>query len=336
MRLRLPPAPPPAPSSELPPELRWDAPAPTPIVLLGRREVLKALVAATAIAAAPVVGLRRTWAATRGRFFTAHERATLGALCDRIIPPDDAPGARALGAPAYIEGLLTAFDRRVPRIFAGGPFSNRNPYPDLDTGTASRRRPRNAFRHFVPLTRLQELRWRAEIFGSDKVRGADFGDAAAGGPLVGLRTVYRAGLKKVDQAAQAMAGKRFAALADADQDRVLRALDGGAFPRDPRRGNATFVDILIQHTLEGCFAVPEYGGNRHVGGWRLVGLEGDSQPLGYSLFSHALGDYVRPNSRPDHPMATPNPDELAGPVPLTPDGQRVQQTILSLTALLGE
>src|SRR5581483_10734216 len=186
-------------------------------------------------------------------------------------------------------------------------------------------------------TRLQELRWRAEIFGSDKVRGADFGDAAAGGPLVGLRTVYCAGLKKVDQAAQAMAGKRFAALADADQDRVLRALDGGAFPRDPRRGNATFVDILIQHTLEGCFAVPEYGGNRHVGGWRLVGLEGDSQPLGYSLFVTGMS-HIPPHyeQRPDHPMSTPNPDELPGPLPLTPDGQRVQQTILSLTALLGE
>src|SRR5882724_13504236 len=162
-------------------------------LLLGRREFLKALGVLAAALATPLTTLERAFAHARGRFFTGHERATLEALCDRIIPPDADPGASALGAARYIERFLTAFDHRVPLVFAGGPFSNRNPFPDNDDGTPSRRRPRNAFRRFIPLTRVQELRWRAELFGSASVPGADFNDAALG-PLPGLRDVYRASL----------------------------------------------------------------------------------------------------------------------------------------------
>src|SRR2546422_4658272 len=164
-------------------------PSSTSVLLVGRREFLQGLGVLLAALAAPATGVRRAYAAARGRFFTGHEFATLSALCDRVIPADDDPGARALGAAHYIERMLTAFDHRVPLVFAGGPFSNRNPFPDNDDGTPSRQRPRNAFRHFIPLTRVQELRWRAELFGSAKVRGADFNDAILR-PLVGLRTIY--------------------------------------------------------------------------------------------------------------------------------------------------
>jgi len=309
-------------------------PSPVPVRLVGRREFLQGLGVLLAALAAPLTGVRRAYAATRGRFFTGHEFATLAALCDRVIPPDHDPGGRALGAAHYIERLLTAFDHRVPLVFAGGPFSNRNPFPDNDDGTPSRRRPKDAFRHFVPLTRVQELRWRAELFGSAKVRGADFNDAALG-PLRGLRTIYRESLRTVDRTARAMHRRPFVRLGAAEQDAVFAALDTGPpsvrFARDPRRG-VTFIDILIEHTLEGCFAAPEYGGNRRLGGWRMLGLEGDDQPLGYSIFSRATGDYVE---RPDHPMSTPNPDELAAPRPIGPDAMNVQDTIIALTQIFG-
>src|SRR2546428_1183654 len=209
------PARPPAPEPPFPPAL-----------LLGRRELLKGLGVLLAALAAPVTGVRRAYAAARGRFFTGHEFATLSALCDRLIPPDHDPGARALGAAHYIERLLTAFDHRVPLVFAGGPFSDRNPFPDNDDGTPSRKRPKDAFRHFVPLTRVQELRWRAELFGSAKVPGADFNDAALG-PLRGLRTIYRESLRKVDRTARAMHRRPFVRLGAAQQDAVFAALDSG-------------------------------------------------------------------------------------------------------------
>src|SRR5437899_11326037 len=138
------------------------APPSPPALLLGRREFLKGLGVVLAALAAPATGVRRAYAAARGRFFTGHEFATLAALCDRVIPPDHDPGASALGAAHYIERMLTAFEHRVPLVFAGGPFSNRNPFPDNDDGTPSRRRPKNAFRHFIPPTPVQHPRCTAQ------------------------------------------------------------------------------------------------------------------------------------------------------------------------------
>ena len=307
-------------------------PRAAPGLLFGRRHFLKGLAAVLLALASPFTRLRQVYAAARGRFFTADELATLEALCDRILPADGGPGARDLGAPTYIERLLTAFDRPVPLIFAGGPFSDRNPFPDNATGTPSRKRPRDAFRHFIRLTRSQRLRWRAELFGSDHVAGAAFNDAAAGGPLPGLRQIYREGLRAVDRAARNMVGAPYAQLTSDQQDAILAVLDRTVFKPDARRG-MSFVDVLIQHTLEGCFSVPEYGGNRDGLGWALLGLEGDDQPLGYSIYSAAKDGY---NERPDHPMSTPNPDELAGPRALSPDGERIQQSIVMLATAVSK
>jgi gluconate 2-dehydrogenase gamma chain len=287
------------------------------LALLGRRDFMKALSVIAALAMIPLTPVRRR----RRGYLTAHEMATLAALCDCVIPPDHDPGASALGAPRYIDRLLSAFDRpdRPPRIFAGGPFSHRHDGP------------RNAVKDFLPLTRLEELRWRAELFGSAAVAGADVNDATLG-PLKGLRAIYREGLAKVDQ----VAGGSFVSLSSADRERVFAQLGRKIFTPDPRRGGLTFVDHLVQHTVEACLALPEYGGNRARMGWRMVGLEGDSAPLGYSIFSRARNDY---GERARHPVSTPNPDELAAdgtlvPRPLSSDGERVQSSIVRLTRLV--
>ena len=328
-------------SAPLPPEWRWenDAARRSAVVLLGRREFLKAATILLAALAVPVTRARRAFARARGAFFTAQEFATLEALVDRIIPPDHDPGAKALGAAAYIEGLLTAFDApgRVARIFAGGPFSNRNVFPDNKKGKPSHKRPKNELRNFIPPTRVQELRWRAELFGSDQVPGAAFNDAALGGPLVGLRQIYRDGLKKVDDMATAMSGKSYAKLPPAEQDQLLVLFDAGAFQPDTRRGGVTFIGIVIEHTLEGCFALPEYGGNRGRRGWKMLGLEGDNQPLGFSIYSEAKNGY---NERAHHPMSTANPDELRHgvltPRPISADATGIQDSIIMLAGLFGE
>jgi len=321
---------------------------PAPLLLLRRREFLKALVAVLAALAMPVTTFQRALAAARGRFFTKKELATLAAVCDRIIPPDADPGAKALGAATYIDRLLSAFDHRVPTIFAGGPFSNRNPYPNNADGTPGRKRPKNGFKKFMPLTRLQELRWRSELFGSaslytGKTDATSLAlqalDANLGGPLPGLRDLYRDGLAKLDELATTTAGGSYTTLTSAQQDLVLRAADGDRtrFPVDPRRGEH-FISILIRHTLEGCFSAPEYGGNKGGAGWRMLGLEGDDQPLGYSIFDQATNGY---NERADHPMSTPNPDELGPggvvvPKPLSADGLTMRNLIATLSGLFGD
>jgi hypothetical protein len=96
------------------------------------------------------------------------------------------------------------------------------------------------------------------------------------------------------------------------------------------------VDVVIRHVLEGCFAPPEYGGNRGARGWKLLGIEGDSQPLGYSLRRAGRGGY---RERRRHPMSTPNPDETgpggaAVPRPLSEDGLALQDAIADLAGFL--
>jgi Gluconate 2-dehydrogenase subunit 3 len=305
---------------------------------LDRRTFLQAAAVLAAGAAAPFAPVRRAWARSRRGlgFFTDAERATLAALCDRILPPDSDPGAAGLGAPAYIERLLTALDGIRPRIFAGGPYSGRHPFPDLRNGTPSARRPPNWFRRPAPLSLLQQLYWRAELFGGEAAGLPPHLEQQRLGHLRGLRDIYREGLANLDQAAVEAGGVPFAELAPPAQDDLLMRLDApGALPKEPVRG-ATFLDLVIRHTLEGCLAAPEYGGNRGGAGWRMVGIEGDSQPLGYSLYSEHLGAY---RERPDHPMSTPNPDELApdgslAPRPLTPDGAFIQDQISELTSFI--
>ncbi len=303
---------------------------------LQRRAFLRLLAAGLAALAAPAGFARRALARARGRFFTSDELATLGALCDTILPPDHHPGASELGAPAYIERLLLAVEKRRPHVFARGPFSGRAPFADPHDGVPSRRRPRNRFRVAVPLARLQRLYWTAEILGGEAAALPAHLTEQCGGGLRGLREIYRAGLRSLDERSTAQAGLRFADLLPAQREDLLRALDRpGGLAVEPVRGRS-FLDLAIQHVLEGCFAPPEYGGNRGARGWAMLGIEGDSQPLGYSLFSRETESY---RERRDHPMSTPNPDELApdgslAPRPLGADGAAIQQAISELTAIL--
>ena len=327
------------------PDLSRLAPPPPPepptpgravVLLLGRREFLKALAATGLVVSLPWLQVERAYAARRGRFFTARERKTLAALAESILPADHDPGGARLGIVDYVERLLTAFDHTPPTIYAGGPYSGRNPFIDYTKGAPSRKKPKNDFKHFIELTPLQALYWRWQIFGTTGLTAAEQArvapiDAQLGGPLTGLRDVYRKGLQQLDALAVSSAGRSFAKLSSDARDRVRDAAKK-SLPSDKRRGK-NFVGIAIQHTMEGAFAAPEYGGNRHGKGWKILGLEGDSQPLGYALYSRADDTY---HERPDHPLSTANPDEVAGPKPLSTEGQTIQTTIASTTSLLGE
>lgn len=302
-------------------------------VLLSRRQFLKAVgVGLAGVAALPFIRAERAWAAVRGRFFTAHERRTLAALVDDLFPPDRDPGATQLGVVRYIERLLAAYTYPVPRLFAGGPFSGRQPFIDYERGVPSRRRPRNHFRNFIPPNRLQDLHWRAELYGSARIPEVAALDGQFGSPLKGLRDVYRDGLRDLDTIALSERGRRFAALDPADRTAV-RERAQATFPPDPRRDGKNFIGIVVQHVLEGAFSAPEYGGNDRGRGWTLLRLEGDSQPLGYALYSRTDDAY---RERPDFPLSTPNADEVDGPLPLGPEAQALQRTIAATTGALGD
>lgn len=229
-------------------------------------------------------------------FLTDEELRSLTAMTGRIIPADDTPGAVEAGAAAYINRLLSTVPSDADpagNVFAGGPFSNRNPFPDPKTGAPSTQYPPDDFTNFIPLTRLQLMSWRVQLLGSAAVPGSDF-NAGLLPPVIGLRDRYRNGLETVAAASQRMFAADFAALTAAQQDAVLKAID------------PDFLDLVTGYTIEGTLCAPEYGGNKDLVGWRLIGYDGDSQPLGYSIFDDTTMSY---NERPDKPTSTANPDE---------------------------
>ena len=231
-------------------------------------------------------------------FLYADEQQTLAALADAILPPDDTPGGAALGAVAFIERLLTAFDVSPPAIFAGGPFSNRNAFPDAN-GDPSKSFPPNDFATFLPLDRYNEAAWRLTIYGSSGVPGGGPNDTVAGvGPVVGWRDTIK------DALAQAVtfAGGPLEELSAAEVAGVYRALG-----QDAR-------DLLYDLVSEAAFSAPEYGGNVKLEGWKLAHFEGDVMPLGFSQYDPATKKY---KERPDAPVSMPNPGP--DPEPVTAD-----------------
>ena len=303
-------------------------------VMITRRALLRAAALGAASLAFPLRLSLRAGAAPRPRFFSRAERRALEALCDRILPPDRDPGAKALGAARYVERLLTAFDVDPPGIYAGGPFSGRAPFANR-RGRGGPAFPENGFSEPLALTRLQELAWRTEIFGSEAAGLPSALAAQRSGPIEGLRDVYREGLAALDALARERGAAPFPALSQAEQDDLVAQLDGPESIEFPGRGES-FLDVVIRHVLEGCFAAPEYGGNRQLAGWRMIGIEGDSQPLGFSVFSSARGAY---RERPRHPMSTPNPGDL-GPGgslsarPLSDDAIALQDAIADFAGFL--
>jgi len=210
---------------------------------------------------------------------------------------DDADRAVHVGALFHAPVLAGAPAFAGRPIFAGGPFSDRNPFPDPATGTPSAEFPANAFRAAVPLSRVQRLAWTARLLGADAVPELADNPLARTLPYVDLRNRYLDGLRLVAAISAADHGKSFDELITEQQDLVLAKV------KTQRRA---FHDLLVEHTVEGMLSAPEYGGNRDGIGWELVGFDGDSQPLGYTIFDATLGDY---RERPDKPNSTIDPDD---------------------------
>jgi len=227
-------------------------------------------------------------------FFTASERALVSALVGHLIPNDDTPGGIEAGADEYIDRMLSIVpdEDDAGQVFGGGPFSGRAPFA-LEDGTPSDRFPENKFSDFIPLTRLQLISWKVRVLGTAAVPGSDFN-----GPLIGWRQQYRDGLAALQAKSQELFASNFELLDGQQRAQVVRAAD------------STFMSLLTEHTLEGMFCAPEYGGNRDRLGWRLIGYDGDSQPLGYALFDETTMSY---RERADKPCSTADPgDSFAG------------------------
>ena len=100
------------------------------------------------------------------------------------------------------------------------------------------------------------------------------GTASQGYQMHAPAVAYREAIAAVNAYARQSAGADFMQLQPEAQDRVLHALESGEAHLNGSVGAKAFFALLWQNTIEGYFADPLYGGNRGMGGWRMIGFPG--------------------------------------------------------------
>jgi len=221
-----------------------------------------------------------------------------------------------------------------PAIYVHGRYSGDNPYPDNANGTPSRRFPRDDFvsldgRHnFLALSRHQELSWRMQLYGRETLSASggsgvstawldQVGSLIPAPAMLPLRTIYSDGLDAFDAAARQRFGRPLADATSSQQDDLLAqaahassvsSVSSGSSsgsagktgkkttPPLPESASTLFPQIVV-HTFEACYSLPAYGGNRDAAMWKLIGWDGDTQPLGNSIYDESLaGPGAGPNA----------------------------------------
>ena len=221
-----------------------------------RRAVIAAIPAASAgLASAAVLGAAgctapaaRPPGAGAFRFFTAHQAAVVEAATARLAPgPADDPAEA--GHPGAREAGVTGYiDRMLSALGAAG--RGQPPVPAIFAGGpwSNRHAPGpDLMASFIRPDPLAGIAWRKR--------------------LAGWRAQYARGVAALD----ALAGGDFSAAAPGHQDAVLARHEASAF-----------TSLLFEHTIEGLYSVPEYGGNRGLAGWKDISYPGDAQPRGYT------------------------------------------------------
>jgi len=197
----------------------------------------------------------------RWRFFTDHEAAVIEAATARIAPgPADDPAEA--GHPGAREAGVT----RYIDMMLGALDTLDGPAPMIFAGGPWSNRHAPGPDHmasFLPLDPVARIAWRRR--------------------LEDWRQQYRQGVADLDSLT---GGGDFTNAARADQDRILAGDAVGAFR-----------PLLFEHTIEGLYASPEYGGNRGLAGWRDIRYPGDVQPRGYAADEVELSDGEDPLTR---------------------------------------
>ena len=109
--------------------------------------------------------------------------------------------------------------------------------------------------------------------GAKEAGAAHYIDRALGGALASSRQAYASGLAALDRYARSSRGETFAKLSPTDQDSVLIDVETGA-ATGFTGSSAAFFNMVLNHTHQGTFGDPYYGGNANYVGWDLIGYPG--------------------------------------------------------------
>jgi gluconate 2-dehydrogenase gamma chain len=126
--------------------------------------------------------------------------------------------------------------------------------------------------------------------GAREAGAAVYIDRAVAGYFRDLQELYRHAIQVLDGRCRRAHGAPFAELAPDTQDMVLAELDVDwkarsasgdlagreGFLKLDVKGDllSRFFSVIRDHTIQGMFCDPMYGGNRDFVGWRLIGFPG--------------------------------------------------------------
>ena len=130
----------------------------------------------------------------------------------------------------------------------------------------------------------------------DRLLGAFTSTRHASGPVVRTRVATAASPASTVPAAVAARGARVAHAHRGSRGMPEREWNGPVrgWQEIYRDGIAALGDdldldpqpelkqLLFEHACEASYGAPEYGGNRELAGWRMIGYAGDVQPRGWS------------------------------------------------------
>ena len=105
--------------------------------------------------------------------------------------------------------------------------------------------------------------------GATEARAVSYIDRALGDALKPSRAAYTTGLAALDKYALSSRGAPFAELSAVDQDSVLIDVETGA-ATGFAGSSAVFFAMVLNHTHQGTFGDPYYGGNANFVGWDLL------------------------------------------------------------------
>jgi gluconate 2-dehydrogenase gamma chain len=93
-------------------------------------------------------------------------------------------------------------------------------------------------------------------------------------------------------------GQTYDALSASQQDAILNALEQDKVPTFTAITGPDFFSLFLENVKEGVFADPSYGGNRGVGGWKLVRYPGDPMAYGDDQFKYVTDYGYYPSGSP--------------------------------------
>ncbi|EXX87011.1 hypothetical protein BG53_04945 [Paenibacillus darwinianus] len=109
--------------------------------------------------------------------------------------------------------------------------------------------------------------------GAMEAQAYTYIDHALAGYFSHLQNYYRQRLHDFNRLANRYYGADYVRLAAEQQDELLHSIERMQVGEDSD-DMRVFFEVIHEHTIEGTFGDPKYGGNRDFVGWRMIGFPG--------------------------------------------------------------